>query len=371
MEELLSSCGIPSQKVNVDEVKEAAALEQLLCVWQPPTPVISTRTRHEPMEVPGRVDELMRECVKSWQIDAWEMERVAGGKGLSCMLQWLFQEADLLCLLCVTPRSFCRFCDSVQNCYHDHPYHNSKHVASVVHLTYKMLTDGGVLATVEPCTRRRPLILAAAIIAAAMHDADHQGFTNDFLCRTKHHLAIKYHLSSCNEHHHVHVALQLVDELLASCVAPEVLEYIHTILVRMILASDMTRHEEVCLAFRKRRSFDSNEPGWPTNATVAALQMVLKCADLGHLSLPRDAHLCWVNALQEELHQQGKVEERLGLQVSPLCDKSRLGVIDSQPRFFDQVALPMFQTLSEAFPGCHPILHHARENRRHYMIKVL
>jgi len=37
---------------------------------------------------------------------------------------------------------------------------------------------------------------------------------------------------------------------------------------------------------------------------LLALQLALKCADLGHLAAPRSTHLKWVVALEEELFRQ-------------------------------------------------------------------
>ena len=59
-------------------------------------------------------------------------------------------------------------------------------------------------------------------------------------------------------------------------------------------------------------------------------QVALKCADLGHLSSPRDVHMKWVRLLEEEFFRQGDSEKASGLSVSPLMDREKNGITMSQ-----------------------------------------
>jgi hypothetical protein len=87
-----------------------------------------------------------------------------------------------------------------------------------------------------------------------------------------------------------------------------------------------------------------------------SLQIVLKCADLGHLSLGWAGHLHWVRLLEAEFFAQGDQEKRLGFaKVSFLMDRDHHGVSQTQIGFFDFVALPLFRCLVSAFPATSPI----------------
>ena len=59
--------------------------------------------------------------------------------------------------------------------------------------------------------------------------------------------------------------------------------------------------------------------------------MAMKCADLGHLSSARHVHLKWVRLLEEEMFRQGDLERQKGYPVSPLMDRSKVGITRSQP----------------------------------------
>lgn len=62
------------------------------------------------------------------------------------------------------------------------------------------------------------------------------------------------------------------------------------------------------------------------------LQVVLKCADLGHLTCPWAVHRRWVHRLQAEFFLQGDKEREAGLPVSPLMDCNKMGITKSQVR---------------------------------------
>ncbi len=59
---------------------------------------------------------------------------------------------------------------------------------------------------------------------------------------------------------------------------------------------------------------------------------------------------------------QGDQERALSLPISPLMDRHKGGVTSSQTGFFDFVALPLFEAVAHALPGCQPLLDGVRAN---------
>jgi 3'5'-cyclic nucleotide phosphodiesterase len=58
----------------------------------------------------------------------------------------------------------------------------------------------------------------------------------------------------------------------------------------------------------------------------------MQVADLSHLSSGWALHKTWVGLLEEELFQQGDRERLLGLPVSPMADRSKVGISATQVR---------------------------------------
>lgn len=58
--------------------------------------------------------------------------------------------------------------------------------------------------------------------------------------------------------------------------------------------------------------------------------MILKCADVGHLSKSKAVHRRWVEGLEEELFRQGDEEKKLGMSISPLMNRAEGGITSSQ-----------------------------------------
>ncbi|GAX78254.1 hypothetical protein CEUSTIGMA_g5696.t1 [Chlamydomonas eustigma] len=91
-------------------------------------------------------------------------------------------------------------------------------------------------------------------------------------------------------------------------------------------------------------------------------KVALKCADLGHLASKEAVHVRWVHLLEEELFRQGDLERERGYSVSPLMDRTKAGITNSQPGFFNIIVLPLFASFTEALPSVKPLLDQVRKN---------
>ena len=104
----------------------------------------------------------------------------------------------------------------------DVPYHNSVHAADVTQSTHVLLNSPALEVSTrfidEPVNEYLPLFqcvftpleVMSAIFAAAIHDVDHPGLTNQFLINTSSELALMYNDESVLENHHLAVAFKLL-----------------------------------------------------------------------------------------------------------------------------------------------------------------
>lgn len=96
----------------------------------------------------------------------------------------------------------------------------------------------------------------------------------------------------------------------------------------------------------------------PTSAqdSMLLLQMAMKCADLGHMSLSWDVHKKWVSRVEAEFFAQGDREKAAGLPVSFLMDRDKPGCSETQVGFFQFVVLPLFNAVARVAPSMQPML---------------
>lgn len=90
-----------------------------------------------------------------------------------------------------------------------------------------------------------PLEILAAIFAAAIHDVDHPGLTNQYLINSSSELALMYNDESVLENHHLAVAFKLLQnedcDIFAS-LGKKPRQTLRKMVIDMVLATDMSKH---------------------------------------------------------------------------------------------------------------------------------
>ncbi|CDQ94990.1 unnamed protein product, partial [Oncorhynchus mykiss] len=121
-------------------------------------------------------------------------------------------------------------------------YHNSTHAADVLHATAYFLRKEKVKGSLEQLDE------VAALIAATVHDVDHPGRTNSFLCNAGSELAILYNDTAVLESHHAALAFQLTVSDSKSNIFKNIdrtqFRTLRQAIIDMVLATEMTRHFE-------------------------------------------------------------------------------------------------------------------------------
>jgi hypothetical protein len=316
-------------------------------------------------------------------MDTLTLAELTDNKPLSVLSMYLFEELGLIETFSLERAKLQNFLVAIEQGYPDsNPYHNKAHGASVVHLMHMLLMHGGVSEAVcaqpllavgggEDMEHRRLFVTLAGLFAAIVHDYEHPGLSNAFLVNTSNFKALRYNDKSPNENHHASAAFEVLQRPECNFLehfAAKDIRQLRALVIDLVLSTDMAESNKIVTSFQDTiGSMDEQESSRfvPQSAqhAVMTLQMALKSADVGHLTLGWNMHLRWVQRLESEFFAQGDKEKTLGLpDISFLMDREKPGVSQTQVGFFEFVALPLFKSIAKAFPSASPMLSGVQEN---------
>ncbi|XP_049420846.1 high affinity cAMP-specific 3',5'-cyclic phosphodiesterase 7A isoform X2 [Epinephelus fuscoguttatus] len=279
----------------------------------------------------------MLEKVGNWNFDIFLFDRLTNGNSLITLTFHLLNQYGLVELFQLDMVKLWRFLVMVQEDYHsDNPYHNAVHAADVTQAMYCYLREPMLAKSLTSCD------ILLGLIAAATHDLDHPGVNQPFLIKTDHYLATLYRNTSVLENHHWKSAVGLLRETgLFSHLPAEDSLNMERELGSLILATDISRQNEYLSRFRRHLDQDNL---CLSNASHRhfILQMALKCADICNPCRPWELSKQWSEKVTEEFFQQGDIEKKHKLEVSPLCDRGINTVGNIQIGFMTYVAEPLF-----------------------------
>ena len=184
-----------------------------------------------------------------------------------------------------------------------------------------------------------------ALWAAAIHDIDHPGDTNQYLINSSSELALMYNDESVLEAHSLAVAFKVLQD--PDCdifinLSKKQRQTLRRMTIDMVLATDMSKHMSL-LADLKTMVETKKVAGsgvlFLDNYTerIQVLQNMLHCADLSNPTKRLHLYQKWCSLLMEEFFQQGDKERTLGLEISPMCDRNNSTIEKSQVGFIDYI----------------------------------
>lgn len=133
---------------------------------------------------------------------------------------------------------------------------------------------------------------ATALISAAAHDIDHPGRSSAFLCNSNSSLAILYNDACVLESHHAALMFNLTlndDKInIFKNLDRETYKLVRSVIIDMILATEMTRHFEHLAKFVSVFG-NENEAEVHTDSDdnhMLIRRMLIKCADVSNPARP-------------------------------------------------------------------------------------
>ncbi|XP_039863212.1 high affinity cAMP-specific and IBMX-insensitive 3',5'-cyclic phosphodiesterase 8B isoform X2 [Simochromis diagramma] len=333
-------------------------------------------------DVPPNIAEMLNdeEC---WEFNILELEAATHKRPLTYLglkICTSFGVCEFLNCSEATLRSWLQL---IEASYHSsNSYHNSTHAADVLHATAYFLRKERVKSSLDQLDE------VAALIAAAVHDVDHPGRTNSFLCNAGSELAILYNDTAVLESHHAALAFQLTVRDSKSNIFKNIdrtqFRTLRQAIIDMVLATEMTRHFEHVSKFvnsinkpmaaieeTSTSSVNSDCEGQanirnsPENRLLIK-RMLIKCADVANPCRPLELCIEWAGRISEEYFAQTDEEKRQGLPVvMPVFDRNTCSVPKSQISFIDYFITDMFDAW-DAFATLPGLMEHLSENYKYW-----
>ncbi|XP_006629415.1 dual specificity calcium/calmodulin-dependent 3',5'-cyclic nucleotide phosphodiesterase 1B [Lepisosteus oculatus] len=278
--------------------------------------------------------------IDRWNFDVLALNRASRGHALQTVVIELLTRYELISRFKIPITFLMTFLGALEKGYNKHrnPYHSQIHAADVTQTIHCLLLRTGLVHWLSE------LEVLAVLFAAAIHDFEHTGTTNNFHIRTRSNYAMIYNDRSVMESHHVSAAFRLMQDqqmnIFGNLSREEWVE-LRSLVIEMVLATDMSSHllqvkaMKTCLQQQER----IDKP--------KALSLLLHTADISHPTKPWPLHVRWTKALMEEFFRQGDMEAELGLPFSPLCDRKTTLVAESQIGFIDFIVDPTFSLLTD------------------------
>ena len=156
---------------------------------------------------------------------------------------------------------------------------------------------------------------------------------------------------------------------------------IRSVVVAMILATDMAVHFELVENFKKLCATRGEEIGnlqpneneivVEPNEEMLLMKVMLHCADISNAAKPWKVSKEWSKRVWEEFTLQAEQEKRLGLPVTALVkDDPEQGVAEMSLNFIDYIVAPLFDVLQVVLPDLDGPFNFVESNRKSWKAKV-
>ncbi|XP_072848773.2 high affinity cAMP-specific and IBMX-insensitive 3',5'-cyclic phosphodiesterase 8B isoform X1 [Pogona vitticeps] len=348
----------------------------------------STSQSHGHLSVPNTISDIppciahLLENEENWDFNIFELETVTNKRPLVYLGLKIFARFGVCEFLNCSEATIRAWLQVIEANYHSsNSYHNSTHAADVLHATAFFLGKERVKGSLDHLDE------VAALLAATVHDVDHPGRTNSFLCNAGSELAVLYNDTAVLESHHTALAFQLtVKDNKCNIFKNLNRNHYRTLrqaIIDMVLATEMTKHFEHVNKFvnsitKPMASEEtnaniegsscectSNLKNYPDNQTLIK-RMMIKCADVANPCRPLELCIEWAGRISEEYFAQTDEEKRQGLPVvMPVFDRNTCSIPKSQISFIDYFIMDMFDAW-DAFAHLPILMEHLAKNYKHW-----
>ena len=187
----------------------------------------------------------------------------------------------------------------------------------------------------------------ACFIACLIQDFEHPGYTNQFVVRTKHPLAIRYSDISVLENHHLAAGFQVLFQS-SNCniidnMPYEIQKETRKIIIDVILNTDISKH--FTLLTELKTKLGNNFPTEALEDRTLIMSLTLRTASNFKVIRDRNTFFKWMEKMFEEFYKQGDMEKTLELPISKFMDRENSNKEKAFANYLSVVCKPLFVTV--------------------------
>mmetsp|Transcript_7813 Transcript_7813/g.7278 ORF Transcript_7813/g.7278 Transcript_7813/m.7278 type:complete len:245 (+) Transcript_7813:1383-2117(+) len=158
----------------------------------------------------------------------------------------------------------------------DNPYHNVTHIVDSMQAMHYLISVGNL----KKYLKKQDML--SAFIACLVHDYEHPGYSNQFVIRTKHPLAIRYSDISVLENHHLAAAFNIMflkgdENNILENVTLDTYYEIRKMVIQIVLNTDFSKH--FTLVTELKTKLGNNFPTDSSEDRILILSLALRVAD--------------------------------------------------------------------------------------------
>eukprot|EP00727_Mastigamoeba_balamuthi_P010417 m51a1_g5999 putative 3 -cyclic-nucleotide phosphodiesterase (401) ;mRNA; f:11952-17634 len=309
----------------------------------------STRVRSSEIELTSITSESLSGGrvvrLESWEFDVEALVLPDGVSVLEAVALSALDAMNLIDGFNFSRKKTRKFLHILEKGYNEVPYHSSLHAADVTQAMYSLMCGCVMQFT--------PLEMLAGILAATVHDYNHPGLNNNFMCATFDPVFLRYNGISVLESMHCAKAFKIL--LAKDCnfiggkLSKDDTVELHRMVVQLVLYTDMARHLETTSQFSARVASGNLDSSSKADRLLC-LQVLLKVADVSNAARSWDVCKRWADRVMEEFWLQGDKEASVGLAISPFMDRRNSDVPKCQSAFIKYVVLPLVELAATINP---------------------
>ena len=221
----------------------------------------------------------------------------------------------------------------------ENPYHNPIHIIDTLQAMHYLYFAAGMRKLLKKTD------ILASFIANIIHDYEHPGFTNQFVVRTKHPLAIRYNDQSVLENHHLASSFTLLyqeENNFLETLWNETNYELRNIIIKVILSTDLSQHFQLLTELKTK--LDRDFPSDTQDDINLVISLSLKISDMFKIVRPANIFFKWMEKMFEEFYKQGDMEKNLDLPITKFMDRDNTDMEKAYAYYIEIVCKPLFAT---------------------------